>query len=120
MNAFDWESLRASVGGWWSVLDGWWEPNATLREVISRAWTWERMETAVELARPVGPISESSVLSPIVGAAGALAAVVLLGVAASSMLTMLAALLALAFVLNRLFGLSLEFAPFGGPRPATA
>ncbi len=97
----------------------------TLAELASRTWTAVRdglaealsgedlltregLQGLVRLARPIAPFNQPELAAPLVGLAGALLSLVLAGVAVSSLGTLLVALLALAFLLTRVYGVSLE------------
>lgn len=78
------------------------------------AFTQERQEGGLAaLVMPIDPFNRSSILAPIIGAAGVISALMLSGVAVGALATMLAALLALYFLLSRVFGyeISLDLTP---------
>lgn len=61
-------------------------------------WDWR------SLVSPVDPYNRSTVLTPIVAAAGVVGVVMLSGVAIAASITAAAALLALYFLLSHVFG----------------
>lgn len=62
----------------------------------------------VRLAEPVAPFNRPSLLAPLFGLAAALLALILGGVAISSLSTLLASLLGLGLLLTRVYGVTLE------------
>jgi hypothetical protein len=65
---------------------------------MAMEWDWR------SLLSPVDPYNRSTVLTPIVAAAGVVGVVMLSGVVLASAVTAAAALLALYFLLSRVFG----------------
>ena len=65
------------------------------------------------LARPVAPFNQPEFFAPLVGLAGLLLSLVLAGVAVSSLLSLVAATLALFLLLTRFFGVSVEITALG-------
>jgi hypothetical protein len=63
------------------------------------------------LVSPVDPFNRSSVLTPIVAAAGVVGVVMLSGVAVGAMVTTVAALMAVYYLLTAVFGYEIRFAP---------
>ncbi|MFP6665312.1 MAG: hypothetical protein VCC00_14040 [Deltaproteobacteria bacterium] len=68
----------------------------------------------VDFARPVGPAADSPLFAPVIGVAGMLASLLLAGVAMGALGAFLAAVMALGFLLARVYGVSFEIAPFAG------
>lgn len=81
-------SMATRIGGDWFSREG-------LREIV-------------RLAEPVSPFDRPSMLAPLFGLAAALLGLVLSGVAVSALSTLLASLLGLAFLLTRVYGITLE------------
>ena len=94
----------------------------TLAEAAERAWEaigeafssedWlsrDGIRSLVRLTRPIEPFNRPEFVAPLVGLAGLVLGLVLVGVAVSSLATLLVALLALGLMLARVYGVSLEF-----------
>lgn len=95
---------------WKALIDGVSDAWRALGESIAPegVFTRESLERLVRVSYPVAPFNRPEVLAPLVGLVGLLLSFVLAGVAATSLLSMIAALLALALLLTRFFGVSLE------------
>ncbi|HEY8517792.1 MAG TPA: hypothetical protein VIS07_19965 [Candidatus Binatia bacterium] len=95
-----WQTLLDGVRDAWSALG-----SAVAPEGV---FTRDALERLVRLSYPVAPFNRPELLAPILGLAGVLLSLVLAGVAVSSLLSMVAALLALGLLLTRFFGVTLE------------
>ncbi len=95
---------------WKAVVDGLSDAWRALGENIAPegVFTRDSFERLIRVSYPIAPFNQPEVLAPFVGLAGLLLSFVLAGVAATSLLSMVAALLALALLLTRFFGVSLE------------
>jgi hypothetical protein len=101
-----WQSLVDAVSNAWSTL-----AEAVAPEGL---FTRDAVDRLVRITYPVAPFNEPQIVAPLLGVAGVLLSLVLAGVAVSSLLSMVAALLALAMMLTRFYGVSLEVgAAFG-------
>src|SRR3954454_2567952 len=101
-----WRSLVETVSGAW----------AALTEAVAPEGLFSRdaVDRLVRVTYPVAPFNQPEIVAPLLGVAGVLLSLVLAGVAVSSLLSMVAALLALAMLLTRFYGVSLELgANFG-------
>ena len=94
---------------------------STLLELAQRAWgslteglsaedllSPEGLTSLARFTTPVAPFNRPEVLAPLVGLAGVVLGVLLAGAAVGSLATLLISILALALVLTRVFGVSLE------------
>ena len=86
--------------------------NVQDRLPLEGVFSKQAIDGVVGFSRPVGPIADSPLLAPLVGVAGILAGLLLAGVALGSLGALLGALLALGFLLARVYGVSFELAPF--------
>jgi hypothetical protein len=86
---------------------------SSLREEAlgERLFSFETVAGIMRLTTPIAPFNQPAILSPLFGLAGVLIGMMLAGVAISSVATLLTALLALALLLSRLFGFSIELGP---------
>jgi hypothetical protein len=84
-----------------------------LGDVLAEAFSPAAFQELAGLARPVPPFNGFSWMEPLIGLGGVLASLALAGVAGTSLLTLLAATLALGLILTRVFGFSLEIIPVG-------
>jgi len=73
----------------------------------------EALNGILKLTTPIAPFNQPSIVAPLLGLGGVLLALVLAGVAGSSLLILLAATLTLALLLSRMFGFSIELGPLG-------
>jgi hypothetical protein len=96
-----WRSLVDTVSGAWSALTDAVAPEG----LFSR----DAVDRLVRVTYPVAPFNQPEIVAPVLGFAGVLLSLMLAGVAVSSLLSMVAALLALAMLLTRFYGVSLEF-----------
>jgi hypothetical protein len=84
-------------------------------DVVAEGFEWEEwlsregFTSLARMTRPIEPFNQPQFAAPIVGLAGAVLGLVLMGVAVSSLATLLIALLALGFMLARVYGVRLEF-----------
>ncbi len=103
---FSWQNLVDSVSGALSSIGDAIAPEG----LFSR----DAMDRLVRITYPVAPFNQPEFVAPVLGIAGVLLSLLLAGVAFSSLLSMVAALLALAMMLTRFYGVSLELgASFG-------
>ena len=103
---FSWHNLVETLSG---VL-------SALRETVAPEglFTRDAVDRLVKITYPVAPFNQPEFVAPVLGIAGVLLSLLLAGVAFSSLLSMVAALLALAMMLTRFYGVSLELgASFG-------
>jgi hypothetical protein len=84
----------------WEILVEGFEPS----DWLSR----EGITSVMRFTRPIEPFNQPEFAAPLVGIAGIVLSLVLVGVAISSLSSLLIALLALGFVLTRIYGVSLE------------
>lgn len=101
-----WQSLVATVSdAWTNVVDTLAPEGLFSRDAVDRL---------VRVTYPVAPFNQPEFVAPVLGIAGVLLSLLLAGVAFSSLLSMVAALLALAMLLTRFYGVTLEVgAAFG-------
>jgi len=95
-----WQALIDGVNDAWNALGQTLAPEGV--------FTRDSLERLVRVSYPVAPFNRPEVAAPLLGLAGVLLSLVLAGVAVSSLLSMVAALLALGLLLSRFFGVSLE------------
>jgi hypothetical protein len=95
---------------WKAMVDGVNDAWRSLGEAVAPDGVFSRdsLERLVRVSYPVAPFNRPEVVAPLLGLAGLLLSMVLAGVAATSLLSMIAALLALGLLLTRFFGVSLE------------
>ena len=95
-----------------STIDEIW---ANVREQMDAEGVFSQAtaQGVVAFARPVGPAADSPLFAPVIGVAGVLAGLLLAGVAVSALGAFLVAVMALGFLLARVFGFSFEIPPFG-------
>jgi hypothetical protein len=95
-----WRTLtEAGERAWQAVAEGF-----SAEEWLSR----DGLQSLVRLTRPIEPFNRPEFAAPLFGLAGAILGLVLLGVAVSSLATLLIALLALGVMLARVYGVTLE------------
>ncbi|HZR80654.1 MAG TPA: hypothetical protein VFD92_06125 [Candidatus Binatia bacterium] len=95
-----WDTLTRSASRAWEMAESF-----SPEEWLSR----DGVTAIARLTRPVEPFNQPEFAAPLVGLAGAILSLVLVGVAVSSLSTLLVALLALAFLLTRVYGFSVQF-----------
>ena len=95
-----WKTLVDQVSDAWFVL-----ADAVAPEGL---FSRDAVERFVRVSYPVAPFNQPEIVAPLLGIAGVLLSLVLAGVALSSLLSMIAALLALGLLLTRFFGVSFE------------
>lgn len=95
-----WQYLVDSLTEAWSAMS-----DAVAPEGL---FTRDAFDRLVRVSYPVAPFNQPEFVAPLLGIAGILLSLVLAGVAVSSLLSMIAALLALGLLLTRFFGVSLE------------
>ena len=83
--------------------------------LTSAIWEESNENGFLALVTPVDPFNRSDLLTPIVSAAGIITMIMLSGVAVGAMATLLAALMALYYVLTEVFGYELAVAPGAAP-----
>ena len=66
----------------------------------------------VQFAKPVDPFDQPSFVAPFIGLVAAVAGLVLMGIAVSSLSALLASLLGLGLLLARVYGITIDFAQF--------
>jgi len=95
---------------WRTLVDGVNDAWRSLGDSVAPEGMFSRdsLERLVRVSYPVAPFNQPELIAPLLGLAGLLLSLVLAGVAATSLLTMIAALLALGLLLTRFFGVSLE------------
>jgi hypothetical protein len=106
LQEFSWQRLVDTVGG----------ALTSIGEAIAPEGIFSRdaVDRLVRVTYPVAPFNQPEFVAPVLGIAGVLLSLVLAGVAVSSLLSMLAALLALAMLLTRFYGVTFEVgAAFG-------
>jgi len=106
LQELSWQNLVDTVSSTWSAL----------AEAVAPEGLFSRdaVDRLVRITYPVAPFNQPEIVAPLLGVAGVLLSLVLAGVAVSSLLSMVAALLALAMLLTRFYGVSLEVgAAFG-------
>ncbi|HYC21811.1 MAG TPA: hypothetical protein VEI94_03870 [Candidatus Bathyarchaeia archaeon] len=88
---------------------------SSLREEAlgERFFSIESLQGILRLTQPVAPFNQPAFIAPLVGLGGMLLGLILAGVAVSSFAALLTALLALALLLSRMFGFSVELGPLG-------
>lgn len=104
--------MNATEDSWTSLLEElrrtWESLCETLVSAREAPVGWKEI---VQLGRPVEPFDGPGLLGSVVGLAGVVAGFLLLGVALSSLGALLVSLLALGFLLHRVFGISIEIEP---------
>jgi hypothetical protein len=106
LQEFSWQRLVDTVSG----------ALTSIGEAIAPEGIFSRdaVDRLVRVTYPVAPFNQPEFVAPVLGIAGVLLSLVLAGVAVSSLLSMLAALLALAMLLTRFYGVTFEVgAAFG-------
>ncbi|MEW6268561.1 MAG: hypothetical protein AB1689_04595 [Thermodesulfobacteriota bacterium] len=96
---------------WWQALiDGVRDAWNSFGDTVAPEGVFSRdsLERLLRVSYPVAPFNRPEVMAPLLGLAGVLLSIVLAGVAVSSLLSMVAALLALGLLLSRFFGVTLE------------
>jgi hypothetical protein len=97
---------------WNFDFDGaWTSMNEQMRGLFDALDKEARDGGLASLVTPVDPFNRSSVLTPIVAAAGVVSVVMLSGVAVGAMVTTVAALMAVYYLLTAVFGYEVRFAP---------
>jgi len=88
---------------------------SSLREEAlgERFFSIESLQGILRLTQPVAPFNQPAFIAPLVGLGGMLLGLILAGVAVSSFAALLTAILALALLLSRMFGFSVELGPLG-------
>jgi hypothetical protein len=88
---------------------------SSLREEAlgERFFSIESLQGLLRLTQPVAPFNQPAFIAPLVGLGGMLLGLILAGVAVSSFAALLTAILALALLLSRMFGFSVELGPLG-------
>ncbi|MBM4266663.1 MAG: hypothetical protein FJ144_08640 [Deltaproteobacteria bacterium] len=104
MLEFSWRMLVEQVGAFWEGL------RAQLPESL---FTPQGARELVRLSHPVEPFNQPELVAPVVGLAGLLLGLVLAGVAVGALGTLLVAVIALALLLTRVYGVSLEIVALG-------
>jgi hypothetical protein len=101
---------------WEALLEGLNEIWFTLRDQMSTdaIFSGEAARQLARLSRPVEPFNQPEILAPLAGIGGVLLGLVLSGVALASLGTLVVALLALALLLTRFYGVTLEVVALGG------
>lgn len=95
-----WQSLARLASRTWGVV---------VEEISREDWlSRDGLTSLVRLVRPIEPFNRPDFAAPLIGIAAVLAGLLLTGLAVSSLSTLLLALLALGFLLTRVFGVSLE------------
>ena len=97
---FSWQNLVETVSGALSALGETIAPEGL--------FTRDAVDRLVKITYPVAPFNQPEFVAPVLGIAGVLLSLLLAGVAFSSLLSMVAALLALAMMLTRFYGVSHE------------
>ena len=103
----EWESLLASVDQFWTDFRDQFLDDGVLSS--------SAIQGVADFTKPVGPMGDSDFLAPLIGVAGLLAGLLLTGVALGALGALLGALLALGFLLVRVFGVTFEMNPFVMP-----
>ena len=103
----EWDKFLTGVDQFWAEFRD--------QFLDERVLSGTAVQGVADFTRPVGPLGDSGILAPMIGVAGLLAGLLLSGVALGALGALLGALLALGFLLARVFGISLEVAPFGMP-----
>lgn len=103
----EWDSLVASVDQFWTDFREQFLEDGVLSS--------SAIQGVADFTKPVGPMGDSGLLAPLIGVAGLLAGLLLTGVALGALGALLGALLALGFLLVRVYGVSFEMSPFPMP-----
>lgn len=106
MDEFSWQSFADGMSRLWERF------RAQLPDdLLSR----EAATELVRLTRPVEPFNYFDLAAPIIGLAGLVTGLLLVGVALASLGTLLASMLALGFLLTEVYGVSVEVDDFPAP-----
>lgn len=89
------------------------ELSRQVRGVADALWGEVRERGILPLLQPVAPYNQSALLQPAVTIGAVLSVALLSGVAVTALGTLLVALIALYLLLVEVFGVSVEFHPFG-------
>ena len=103
----EWESLMASVDEFWTEFRDQFLDDSVLSS--------SAVQGVADFTKPVGAMGDSGFLAPLIGVAGLLAGLLLTGVALGALGALLGALLALGFLLVRVYGVTFEINPFVMP-----
>ena len=95
----------------WDFSDMWSHMGEQVEGIFSSFGEETREGGFASLVSPVDPFNRSAVLTPIVAAAGVVGVVMLSGVAVGAMVTTVAALMAVYYLLTAVFGYDISFAP---------
>lgn len=94
----------------WNFNDVWSSFGEQMQGVFDAFGEETRDGGLASLVSPVDPFNRSAVLTPIVAAAGVVGVVMLSGLAVGAMVTTLAALMAVYYLLTAVFGYEISFA----------
>lgn len=103
----EWENFVASVDQFWSDFRDQFLEDGVLSS--------SAIQGVADFTKPIGSLGDSGLLAPLIGVAGLIAGLLLTGVALGALGALLGALLALGFLLVRIYGVSFEVTPFGMP-----
>jgi len=93
----------------WEAARAGWRENVSTGSALSV----DSLAAIGRLTRPIAPFNEPELMAPLLGLAGLLLSFILAGVAVSSLLSLLAATVALFLLLTRFFGVSIEITALG-------
>ena len=95
----------------WDFSDMWSQMGEQVQGIFDAFGEESREGGLASLVSPVDPFNRSAVLTPIVAAAGVVGVVMLSGVAVGAMVTTVAALMAVYYLLTAVFGYDISFSP---------